>query len=80
MAPFVACTFINRNLFSFLEEMITRSKYGTTNYTGVCLHFLAILIIFGLFSFTMRIPGLLVPVMIRLSGYGTGSLVLAYLF
>ncbi|KAI3673242.1 hypothetical protein L6452_39359 [Arctium lappa] len=80
MALFVVFISTNRNLFSSPEETITRSKYGTINCIGVYLHFLGILITSGQFNSTMSTPGLLVPVTIKLSGYGIGSLVLVYLF
>jgi len=59
--------------------MITRLKSGTTNCIGVCLHFLDILITFVPCSFIMNTHGSWVPVMIRPSAFGTGSLVLAFL-
>ncbi|KAI3759170.1 hypothetical protein L6452_06765 [Arctium lappa] len=80
MGLFVASIFTNLSLFSFPEEMITRSKYGTINCIGVCLHFLGILITSEQFNFIMSTPGLLALVTIKLSGSGIGSLVLVYLY
>lgn len=66
--------------FMFSQGMITRSRCGITSCIGVCLPFLDILITSALFNFIMNTHGLLVRVMTRLLGYGTGSPELVFLF
>lgn len=60
------------------QEMTTRLRSGIIRHTDVCLPFLDTLITSVLLNSTMSTLGLSVPVMIRLSGFGTGSRGLAF--